>query len=330
MLLSLSMAIVVMTASPVAAQRNAELVPLPKVTNIRGDLRIGQIVIVEVQNLAGWSLTNDPSKLVLFLNGRPLKTTYPEAIDLAKNQLRFRLARNEASTGTWSNLFHEAAMTKGVTLSVGLESQTPFATAFDEDNSVSLTIVSTRLGAILLAIVLGVVALFTYLTFATPLVREGNRQLLPKQRRYDLGRFIALFWFLLISTSYFCIWLITSDSNFPPSALALPGFSSVVALVDHFRTKAADACSTPEQRPGNFSVNLFADLISDPTGYRFHRFQLLLWNLLIGAIYVVVVIKHLSLPNLGAGVVMMLGMSASIHLGFSLIETIRISPRFVE
>jgi hypothetical protein len=54
-----------------------------------GHIELDNIVAVEVDGLAEWAAKNDASKLVPYINGRPIAGNYPEAILPSKNHLQF-------------------------------------------------------------------------------------------------------------------------------------------------------------------------------------------------------------------------------------------------
>src|SRR6185503_5950676 len=118
----------------------------PTVTQVSGEIRIGQTIVIEVQNLGDWSSNNDSWKLVPYLEGRPLDGIYPEVVDPSRNQLQFHLSLTESSKDVWLGLFRHPTMTRPVAISVGLENQKPFKTTFDYNNQLPLVIVSRPIG----------------------------------------------------------------------------------------------------------------------------------------------------------------------------------------
>ena len=326
MIASLSFVALALLLCPfgVRAQVSAnQLDATPKVTAVSGELKIGSTIAVEVQNLSPWAATHDVHKLVPFLNGQPLKGVYPEIVDLSGSQLQFHLLRTPGPLPVWSTLFHHAGLQRPVALSVGLEDQRPFETVFDYNHPLALILIPRRTGIIALVVTLAVFSLAIGLMITTNLVRESGPKLQGKKRPYELGRFLTLFWCAIIATSYFSVWLITGDSDFPATAVALTGFGGIVALAEYVTRSGPDEAFDDSTKSIPGSVNFFADVLSNSYGYSFHRFQLLIWNILFGCMFVSLVWENLALPEFSQPLVALIGVSTSIHLGFEFLDHYR-------
>ncbi|HKV35083.1 MAG TPA: hypothetical protein VJP89_12190 [Pyrinomonadaceae bacterium] len=299
----------------ITAQTNA----IPKVTRVTGELRIGATIGVEVENLSSWAAGHDPQELVPYLNGQALKGVRPEMVDTSGNQLQFHLLRTDRADDVWSNLFQHPGFQRPVTFSVGLEDQKPFPTVYDYDNPLPLTVIPKRLGIIALVVSVAVFGLAIGLMITTNIIRKPGPRIQGKKRPYDLGRFLTLLWTTIIVTSYFSVWLIVSDSTLPGSVLALMGFSGTVVIAGYATPSEADESSNTDA-PGAESAGFLNDVLSDAHGYRFHCFQLLLWNLLLGFMFLFLVWERLKLPIFGHSLLALLGISTSIHLGFNFLD----------
>lgn len=302
--------------------------PTPMVTSVTGRLEVGQTITVVVNGLPEWSAEHNPRKLVPFLNGRPLKGLYPEEVNLSESRLLFHLQRTPDSKQVWADLFHEPVFRRPVSVSVGLEDQSPFDTPYDYDNRLSLTIIPKASGIISLAVILGSVILFGYLVTATDIIRgSGPRPGAGKYKRYNLERAQTVFWFFLVSVAYICLWLITGDFNtLTPSVLGLIGITGATALCSGLmkagnkpRQVDGGAIATYESsQQGPVSVGFFTDILSDANGYSFHRFQIIAWTILLGVIFVYSVYHNLAMPEFSGGLLLMTGISAATYLGFEL------------
>src|SRR5215467_759149 len=214
------------TAQPVATTP-------PKVTLVEGNLEADDLIKVEVDHLADWAAANNPAKLVPYLNGLAIRGCYPEEIHTSKNHLQFHLQITPDNKTTWVDLLGEPkGLRKPVTVSVGLENQSAFDTAYDDSNRLPLTVISPRYGLIALVIVLVTLVLFLWLARSTNIIREpGPKPVGGKHRPYNLGRSQMAFWFFMIYASYVVIWLITSALDaITGSVLALMGISAGTAL----------------------------------------------------------------------------------------------------
>ena len=310
---------------------SAETSATPKVTRVSGELRIGETIGIEIENLSSWSAQHDSHKLVPYLDGKALKGVYPEILDIPRNQLQFHLLRTDGARPVWSTLFEHPGFERPVAVSVGLEDQGPFQTVFNYDNPLSLTVIPKRLGLIALVVSVAVFSLAIGLMFTTNIIRQSGPRFQEKKRPYDLGRFLTLFWSTIIATSYFSVWLITGDSNLPATTLALMGFSSTVVLAgDATQTGPNEVSdSSITAAASSQSVGFLGDLLSDSNGYRFHRFQLLIWNLLLGFIFLFLVWEHLALPSFSQSLLALVGIGTAIHLGFNFLERPRSASRDV-
>ena len=300
------------------AQANAT----PRVTRVSGELRLGKTIDVGIENLSSWSAQHDPHKLVPYLDGHALKGVYPEILDTSQNRLQFHLLRTEAAKPVWSTLFEHPGLQRSVAVSVGLEDQGPFQTVFDYEHPLPLTVIPKRPGIIALVVTVAVFSLAIGLMITTNIIRQSGPRFKEKKRPYDLGRFLILFWSTIIATTYFSVWLITGDSNVPATALALIGFSSTVVLAGYAAQTGPEEVSDSSSTATTHSLSLgfLTDILSDSKDYRFHRFQLVLWNLLLGFIFLFLTWEHLALPDFSRSLLALVGISTSIHLGFNLLE----------
>lgn len=62
------------------------------------------------------------------------------------------------------------------------------------------------------------------------------------------------------------------------------------------------------------------DILSDGDGMAFHRFQILVWTLILGAVFVVGTYRTLAMPQFDDTLLALLGISGGTYLGFKLSE----------
>ena len=207
--------------------------PPPKVKAAEGHLELDDIIRVEVDHFTEWAATNDPTKLVPFINGRAIRGNYPEEIHPDKNRLHFHLEITPENKEVWTDLLGTPqGMRRPVTFSVGLEGQSPFDSVFDQSHQLPLTIISPVYGVIAFIVVLVTLILLLWLARTTNLIREPGTCPVPgKLRPYNLGRVQMAFWFFLVYASYVVIWLVTDAlDTITPSLLGLMGISAGTAL----------------------------------------------------------------------------------------------------
>jgi len=362
--------------------------PSPKVIAVEGHLELDVVIRVEVDNLSEWAKTNDPSKLVPFLNGLSLRGNYPEEIHASKNHLHFHLQITPENKNTWVDLLGapEGATTP-VPFSVGIEDKSPFDSVFAQGHPLPLTVISPVYGVISLIVVLVTVTLFLWWARTTNLIRAPGPQ--PeggKLRPYNLGRAQMAFWFLLIYVSYLVIWLITGAlDTITASLLGLMGISAGTALsealIDSGKDSAKEnqqqdltgekqsleqgipeleaqiaavntrAALTPDDTANRDSLNkqlqdrrarlaqisqqiqlltpstsahtskgFLNDILSDSSGYSFHRFQIFAWTIVLGIIFLSSVFNNLTMPEFSTTLLGLMGISSGTYIGFKFPE----------
>ncbi|QRR01406.1 hypothetical protein [Dyadobacter sandarakinus] len=68
------------------------------------------------------------------------------------------------------------------------------------------------------------------------------------------------------------------------------------------------------------SAGWLSDILRDNTGVSFHRFQILVWTMVLGILFVFSVWKRLSMPEFGATLLALQGLSAATYIGFKIPE----------
>jgi len=216
----------------------------PKVVGFAGNLEADDLISLEVEHLAEWAAANNPAKLVPYVNGLAIHGNYPEEIHASKNRLHFHLQITPESKQVWVDLLGTPkGVRRPVTLSVGLENQSPFDTVYGDGNTLPLTVISPAYGVIAFALVMVTLIVFVWLAKTTNIIRQpGPRPAAGKLRPYNLGRAQMAFWFFLIYASYVAIWLTTSAlDTITASVLALMGISAGTALSEALIDSGKDA-----------------------------------------------------------------------------------------
>src|SRR5262245_37385690 len=62
------------------------------------------------------------------------------------------------------------------------------------------------------------------------------------------------------------------------------------------------------------------DVLADSTGVTLHRFQILVWTLVLGLIFVTVVYRNLAMPSFSPTLLALMGISAGTYIGFKFPE----------
>jgi hypothetical protein len=274
-------------------------------------------ISVHVQNF-GTLLKNANGNcqgIVLFLDGMPIKGDKAESCDPVAGHVRYRLLRVKDDDAAWHTLLGSPpGYAHSVTISVGSDQQfsIPSTATF------MLEIIPHTQFLIFVALIALSLATFIYLCRTTSLVRSGTHPV-PHMRPYSLSLFQMSFWFFLVIAAYVFMWMITDElDTITDSILALIGIGAATALgaalID--KNKAAPA---PDE-PGGESRGFLNDVMSDPTGVSLHRFQMFVWTLVLGVIFVGSVYKNLEMPQFSATLLGLMGISSGTYLGFKIPE----------
>jgi len=166
-------------------------------------------------------------------------------------------------------------------------------------------------------------------------------------RSYSLAKTQMAFWFFLIVSAFVIIWAITgSHDSITESVLVLMGIGSGTALgvavqdkgkehsskvlkeLDELRSqRAALAAGTDtteidakikEKTPA--SVHFMTDVLTDADGISLHRFQMFVWTLVLGVIFIKEVYCNLAMPEFNATLLALMGISSGTFLGFMISE----------
>ena len=213
-----------------SAPTNAPVTPV--VTNIFGRLALGNRVVVQVDRLSDWAAVpgHAPEKLVLSLNGIPLRKSYPEEVAISTNQLHYHLRISPDNQEGWEDLLRKPQVSRPVTLTVAPEDGSAFPTVYDHANRVPLEIIPSPWGLASIIVLLGFAWLFVHLARKTDLIRDADGPPGAGRKPYNLGRTQMAFWLFLILGSYVLIWLITGNlDTITGSLLGLMGISAATA-----------------------------------------------------------------------------------------------------
>ncbi|MCH8619241.1 hypothetical protein [Undibacterium sp. TS12] len=146
------------------------------------------------------------------------------------------------------------------------------------------------------------------------LLRDAAGTVAVQQRTYSLARVQMAWWFFIVFASYVWLWIVGEGiPDISTQALGLMGIGSgtymAAASVD-----ASKNCQYGE------SQGFFDDIISDGQGLALYRFQMLVFNVLFGVLFLVYVIQHVAMPDFDGSILTLLGMSSGTYAGFKIPE----------
>lgn len=173
----------------------------------------------------------------------------------------------------------------------------------------------------------------------------------PPTPPYSLGRSQMAFWFVFVIVSFLFIWLITDAYNIlNASVLALIGISAgtsiSAAIIDDNKkngliaetkilqdtydnplTPANEKQQALDKMKGNIkqletepSKGFLKDILEDANGISFHRWQMLVWTIVLGLLFLYTVWKRLSMPDFDAAMLALQGITSGTYLGFKFPE----------
>ncbi len=79
-----------------------------------------------------------------------------------------------------------------------------------------------------------------------------------------------------------------------------------------------DEAEASQSKP--VSEGLLKDLLTDANGVSFHRFQMIVWTLVLGGLFLIGVYKDLAMPEFSVTMLALMGISAGTYLGFKIPE----------
>jgi ABC-type Mn2+/Zn2+ transport system permease subunit len=65
------------------------------------------------------------------------------------------------------------------------------------------------------------------------------------------------------------------------------------------------------------------DLLADGDGISFHRFQIVVWTLILGVVFVWSVYRDMSMPEFDASLLTLMGLSSGTYVGFKWPEKLK-------
>lgn len=156
----------------------------------------------------------------------------------------------------------------------------------------------------------------------TGVLRDDEPTLAPTDRPFSLARVQLALWMVLIGISFILLYLITGQTNgiLNGTAVALLGISSVTTLASAAAGDPKPAAPAPVVAavavPPQRHVGLVDDLISDTKGANLHRVQMVMWTLVLAAIYVFDTWTSLKLPNFDPQTFALMGISSTTYVWF--------------
>lgn len=279
---------------------------------------LDDLISVHVQNFNTLltQVDSNCSAIVLYLNGMALKGLKPESCDAVNGHVRYRLERTNDADAIWHELLGSpTSYVKSVSVSLGKDAQISITSSV---GAFELEVIPRTPLIVFIIIIVAAFLLFLYLCRHTSMIRNNTVGIPPEEQTFSLALWQMAFWFFLVIASYVFIWMVNDElDTITSSVLALIGIGSGTAvgaaLIDQNK-KTVDAATLKTR-------GFIRDILSDNTGaISLHRFQMFVWTLVLGIIFIASVYNSLEMPEFSATLLGLMGISSGTYLSFKVPE----------
>jgi hypothetical protein len=276
---------------------------------------LGDWVVVSVCHLD--ALVRDAEAqqqaITLFIEGLDTGVE-PSGIDIQSGTLTFVLDRTAQNKHIWRQFLYDPLFDPDATMriSVGIRGDRALPRAAGANLSLRLKKLYIDYWSMTwLALLIAVALVLLVYARRSDMLRDGP-PIDGVRKPFSLARVQMAWWFFLLVVGYVFIWLVTGEADsISPSLLGLVGISAATAL-------AAVAITAPSTGP-RASEGFMHDLISDDRGVvALDRFQVVVWTLILGGIFLTSVLWDLTMPEFSATMLALMGISSGTYIGFKL------------
>ena len=305
-----------------ACKKEVKAIP-PKVTDILSvedktikTARFGTYIKVKVDkadslvkyaNLAV-TPTGLTDSLILYMNGMPMTDISCVNYDLAQRSFTFFLNRNSESLNKLLPNFKNIYSAYPVKISIGfihapIQTETKsFTLKFFGKYFILLTIFSVAI----------FICFFVFLVKRTNILRISS-----DNSPFSLSQSQLAFWTLVVAISYLYIFAVTLEiPALNPNILILLGIS----IVTTGAARLIDDNKPEGQLKYTEAKGFFRDILSDNNGISIHRFQIVVWTMISGFIFVRAVIFDQKILVIDDQMLTLMGISSAAYLGLKIPE----------
>jgi hypothetical protein len=315
--------------------------------NTSSYVRLGEEVTVCIRGLHDWVWVqkHDPGTLRLSIGGHILSSVTPSAIGPSDQEyLNFIPHLDPADSDDWKAWAeivyasrHEGKG-KGASQSNGNDKGGRQAMTVAQADSKEFfeTAAYPRIGTggdswyWILGLFLLLIGTLVFLAVTTDMLRGtvGPKPQGGKHPPFSLGLVQMAFWFCLSLAAYVYICLVTRQVHVPMgSVLGLLGISATTGLaavfVDKQKADASPEAQAAAAASPASSQGFWADLLSDGDGVSFHRFQIAVWTMVLGVVFVWSVYRDITMPEFDASLLTLMGISSGTYVGFKFPEKLK-------
>lgn len=292
-------------------------------TDAPKDIRSGDLVEVGIENPSTIFDSNniDSAGLYLYINSIPMTGIPLVECDVTNGKVIFKVSRN-SGYNPW-NVFYTSVFEpsfEAQSISIGYASTGAIPTAITSASGVQFILIRDSYLIFALCMVVSVLLLWLYGN-KRGMLRDNSTLPDIQLRPYSMARTQLAFWTLIVSVSYIFIALVTGElAPLSTSTLVLLGVSgattATAALIDSndVMNNAIRHQNTQE------SKGWLTDLLSDNNGISVHRFQMLVFNMILGIFFLQQVFTCLHMPDFGNNLLVLLGISNGTYAGIKILE----------
>lgn len=248
--------------------------------------------------------------IILYLNRMAFPNIVGHLAGAGPNQIRFILSRNFEDNDKWNKLLRSGFIDKSLYLGIGLADGS-MVTPMSFPLEFTLRTPAESIPFIILCCVLGCFTIF--IVWKKKMLQEK----INNYYIYSLSNVHLFFWTQIVLLSYILIWFVCDDMNsIDSSNLILLGISAGTAGLSTIIGTTNKKIKHTKGRP---SRGFFNDILSDNQEYCMHRYQIFIFNCVIGAFFIYKTIGELKMPVLSDTILALLGISSATYTGIKAI-----------
>jgi hypothetical protein len=261
------------------------------------------------------SLIKVNEHIVLFINGVPINSCEAKPSIKNRQDLIFNIGDSTAFHEIWDLFYMPNKNVRQVTISAGIKNGDPLP-AIDNNFTIVFYDNGWLYGAYIAIIILFIA--FLVLASSSNIIKEPNNSLTPP---YSLARTQLALWTFVIISSYIYIWIVKDNFNsINGTALILLGISAVTALSGTLISNTQVRQDLTHTLQSKSSKGFMLDILSDESGVSIHRFQNLLFNLILGLIFLIRVYENLEMPSFSETILTLMGISSGTYAALKATE----------
>jgi len=133
---------------------------------------------------------------------------------------------------------------------------------------------------------------------------------------FSLSRSQMAFWMLIIMISIFYVWIVKGDFiKLDNSILGLIGISASTTIGGYYLDQRdRKSVGATIHQAANTGKNFFLNVCSDANGLSVHRFQNVIFTIIIGFYVISKVIESREFPRIDSNMLLLMGISSATYL----------------